>query len=338
MEFFLFKKELASYVNLIGLILIVVVLGVVGFWLVEGWGFVDCLYMTIMTLSMVGYGEVHPLSQNGKIFAIVLMVFGIITVVYALGIVVKFVVEGQLTKIMGRSRMEKLLDKLKDHYIICGYGRVGGYVCREFKARKVPFVIIEKDSENIESLSRTDNIYLEGDATDDEILKAAKIDRARGIVSTIASEADNVYLALSARYLNPGLTITCRADSEQAERKIQRAGADRVISPYVIGGYRMALATLRPNVVDFLQVSAAGPKGNFRIEEFYIKENSPLANVKLKDTDIRYKLGLMVVGIRKPEKGMIRNPAADTVIEPGDIIILLGETEQLEKLDEMTTV
>ncbi len=234
--------------------------------------------------------------------------------------------------------MEKQINKLKDHYIICGYGRVGSQVCHEFASRKVSFVVIENNPESLEELAKTDFIYVEGDSIEDEVLKSARIEKAKGLVSTMASEADNVYLALSARYLNPGLTITCRADSAEAEKKIQRAGADRVISPYIIGGLRMALATLRPNVVDFLQVSASGPHGNFRIEELYIKEGSPLANYKLKDTDIRAKLGLMVIGVRKPDGDMIRNPSADTVIEPGDILILLGDALQLEKLEDITEV
>ncbi|MCP4634026.1 MAG: potassium channel protein [candidate division Zixibacteria bacterium] len=329
---------MTGFRKIIGMIIGVAVFGTAGFQLVEGWGFLDSFYMTITTLSMVGYGEVHPLSNNGKIFASVLMIFGVATVAYTIGSLVQFVLEGQLRKVMGKIMMEKQIKKFKKHYIICGYGRVGRQVCNEFVARNVPFVVIENDPDSLEYLSKTTHVHIEGNAIEDEVLKSAGIEKATGMVSTIASEADNVYLALSARYLNPELTITCRADSEEAEKKIQRAGANRVISPYVIGGVRMALATLRPNVVDFLQLTASGPKGNFRIEELYIKENSPIANRMLKDTDIRAKLGITIVGIRKPNKTMIKNPSAETVIDAGDIIILLGDDLQLEKLEEMTVV
>ncbi|MBD3168407.1 MAG: potassium channel protein [candidate division Zixibacteria bacterium] len=336
MRTFLFKRELSTYRNLLGMVLGVIGFGTLGFYLIEGWNFLDSLYMTITTLSMVGYGEVHPLTDNGKIFAIILIVFGIVAVTYIIGIIARFIIEGQLQKLMGKSRMEKQINKLRGHYIICGYGRVGSFVCREFQHRRVPFVVVEKEPGLIEQLQSTDIIFYEGDATEDDVLKSVGIERARGLVSTLASEADNVYLALSARHLNPDLYITCRADSLEAEKKIQRAGADRVVSPYVIGGLRMALATLRPNVIEFLHVSASSPEGNFRIEELLVKENSPVANKKLKDTDIRAKLGLIVIGIRKPDKTIIRNPSAETIIEPGDIIILLGDAMQLEKLEDAT--
>jgi len=331
----LLKSRFVKTKNLVMLILGVVFFGTVGFWLIEGWELLDAFYMTIITLSTVGYGEVHQLSSNGKIFTTILIVFGVGSAAYTLGVLGQFVVEGQLNKLLGKRKMGKQIQKLADHYIICGYGRVGKQVCNEFNIRKVPFVVVEIDDKHLGELSKTDLTFIEGNATEDEVLKAAGIERARGLVSTIASEADNVYLALSARHLNSQLIITCRADSEEAERKIQRAGADRVISPYVIGGLRMALATLRPNVVDFLQVTAAGPEGNYQIEELFIKHDSALANKMLRDTDMRAKFGITILGIRKPDKTMVRNPSAETKIESGDIIILLGASEQLEKLGEI---
>ncbi len=327
------RGDLVGIRRLLPLILSVLLFGTVGFWIIEDWPFLDALYMTIITLSTVGYGEVHNLSVTGKVFATILILFGVGTVAYTFGVIGQFIVEGQVRKIFGKRKMERQLQKMESHYIICGYGRVGSQVCEEFAARRVPFVVVEYDEKNIEELLKTEYVYIQGNATNDEILKSAGIEKAKGLVSTLASEADNVYLALSARHLNPYLTITCRADSAAAEKKIYRAGANRVISPYIIGGLRMALATLRPNVVDFLQVAASGPEGNFRIEELAIKGNSPITNKQLKELDFGAKMGITVLGIRKPDKTMIRNPSAETIIEVGDIIILLGEATKLETLD-----
>jgi len=315
------------------LIVLVVAVGTLGYVIIEGWGFYDSLYMTIITLSTVGFGEVHILTSEGKIFTIILILFGVGTAAYGFGVLGQFVVEGELRKILGKRKMEKQIKKLKNHYIICGYGRVGGQVCREFKSRGASLIVVENDINHLEALAKTDLIFVQGDATDDETLKTAGIKRAKGLVSTIASEADNVYVTLSARHLNPDLVITCRADSKEAERNIRRAGADRVVSPHIIGGMRMALATLRPNVVDFLQVAGFEEGIGISIEELLIKENSPLAGHTLRELDLRAKYGLTVMGIRKPEGKMVRNPSAETLLEPGDIIILLGESNQLERLE-----
>ncbi|MBD3234988.1 MAG: potassium channel protein [candidate division Zixibacteria bacterium] len=329
----MFRGEFVGVRRLLPLILSVLLFGMVGFRIIEGWTLLDSLYMTIITLSTVGYGEVHNLSVPGRVFATILIIFGVGTVAYTFGVIGQFIVEGKVREIFGKRKMEKQLQSMDNHYIICGYGRVGSQVCEEFAVRRVAFVVVEYDEKNIGELLKTDYVYIQGNATDDEILKSAGIEKAKGLVSTLASEADNVYLALSARHLNPNLTITCRADSAAAEKKIYRAGANRVISPYIIGGLRMALATLRPNVVDFLQVAASGPAGNFRIEELSIKADSPITDKKILELDFRAKKGITILGIRKPDKTMIRNPSAETIIEAGDIIILLGEAAQLEALE-----
>jgi voltage-gated potassium channel len=248
----------------------------------------------------------------------------------------QMVVEGQVATILGRRRMEKDVKKLKNHYILAGFGRVGQIVYNEFEKSGKPFVVIESNAEMINILQNKGGLYIEGNSTEDEVLHEAGIDRAVGLVSTIPSEADNVYLALSARQLNPDLKIIARADSPDAEKKLYRAGADRVICPYELGGMRMALSIIRPNVVDFMELESAGAEAEISIEEVIVPENSSLDGVTLKDSDLKNKLDIMVVAIKKPDKTIHFNPSADTNIKVGDILVLIGRKSNLAKLDLMT--
>ena len=314
----------------------VILCGTVGYSLIEGWSILDSLYMTIITLSTVGFKEVQPLSVGGRIFTIIVVVFGVGGAAYTVSVIGRWLIEGELRQIFGRRKMEKQLKDLKDPYIVCGYGRVGEQVCKEFCARKVPLVVIEKNPEKIEQLQGKGILAVEGDCTDDLILESAGIKRAKAIVSTIASESENVFVTLSARQINPDIFITARAESSSAEKKLIRAGADKVVSPHEIGGMRMALVTLRPDIVDFMRVVGGDEKTGFTIDKIEVFPGSRIANTLLKDSPIRCELGILVVGIRKKGKEMIFNPSPDTRIEAGDILIVIGENKNLELMGKFT--
>jgi voltage-gated potassium channel len=318
------------------LLLGVILYGTVGYTLIEGWPLMDSLYMTIITLSTVGFGEVRALSPTGRIFTIILVIFGVGGAAYTVSVIGRWLIEGEIREILGRKKMEKQLKNLKDHYIVCGYGRVGEQVCKEFRARKVPLVIIEKNPERITELQQQGMLVVEGDCTDDSVLEDAGIQKAKALISTVASESENVFVSLSARQFNPRIFITARAESSSAEKKLLRAGADRVVLPHQIGGIRMALVTLRPDIVDFMRVVGGDEKTGFAIDEIEVLPHSPIANTPLKDSPIRCELGVLVVGIKKKGKEMVFNPSADTRIEAGDILIVIGENKKLEMMGKLT--
>jgi voltage-gated potassium channel len=318
------------------MIIFVIAGGTIGYMLITGSSFLDSLYMTIISITTVGYREVFRATPGLEIFTMVLILSGVATIFYGLTVVMQMVVEGQILSILGRRRMEKDVRKLKNHYILAGFGRVGQVVYEEFIKTRKQFVVIENHPDIIQTLQNKGILYVEGNSTEDEILQKAGIDRATAIVSTISSEADNVYLALSARQLNPDLKIIARADSSEAEKKLYRAGADRVICPHRLGGRRMALSILRPNVVEFMEIESSGTEADIAIEEVIVPEGSILDGVLLRDSDLKNKLDLMVISIKKPDKTIHFNPTANTKIEVGDILVLIGRSENLSKLDLMT--
>ncbi len=314
----------------------VIAFGTLGYIVLERWSPLDALYMTVITLTTVGFGEVHPLSHAGKIFTIILVVMGVAGVAYTLSIIARMVVEGEIKRLLGRRKMQKGLKELKDHYIVCGFGRVGRRIAQELCARKVPFVVIDRDPQRIEQAEQDCFLFIQGDSTVDQALIDAGVERARGLITAVADEADSVFIVLSARQLNPQLFITARAESEESKKKLMRAGADKVISPYKIGAIRMALTTLRPNLVDFMEVVSFDRETGLAIEEIQIKPNSQLNQCTLGSCPIRKDFGVMVVGIKKVGKDVFFNPSSETKIEAGDILIVIGEKERLEKLEELT--
>ena len=313
------------------IMVIVISYGTIGYTIVEGWSFLDSLYMTVITLSTVGFGEVHKLSFEGRLFTISLVVLGVAGAAYTVGVIGQFIIEGELREFLGRKKMEKQLKEIKGHYIVCGYGRVGRKVCEALLSRKVPLVVIEKNADCAKELSHPGIISVIGDATDDQALITAGIERAKALISTVVSESENVFITLSARQLNPQIFITARAESSSAEKKLLRAGANKVVSPHEIGGLRMALVTLRPDIVDFMRIVGADEKTGFGIQEMEVSSSSPYANTLLRDSSIRCDLGILVVGIKKKGE-MIFNPPPETKIEAGDILIVMGENRQLEKM------
>src|SRR5512139_2202097 len=273
------------------LIFLLISAGTVGYVFIEGWDFLDSLYMTITTLTTVGFGEVHPLSRIGRVFTIALIVGGVGTVFYALGTIAKFMLEGEFEEIFGRKRLEKKIKELKDHFIVCGYGRMGKIICRELKEKNIPFVVIEKKPEAL--IGGQDVLLVEGDATRDEILKEVQIGRARGLISVLPTDAENLYVVLSARGLNPRLMIVARAGEEGSEQKLVRAGADRVVSPYYIGGLRIAHTVLKPAVVDFIEFATKSGNIDLQMEEITIQEKSGLVGLTLDDSGIGRDLGII---------------------------------------------
>lgn len=325
------RKRLLTAFLLISLI---IAFGTLGYIIIEGWGFIDSLYMTIITLTTVGYREIHPLSTRGIIFTIVLMISGVGTVFYALGTGAKLVLEGELQDLFGRKRLEKRIKDLKNHYIICGYGRMGRIICRELKEKNIKFVVIEKNAENI-PIERQDMLIFEGDATKDETLKEMGIERAKGLISVLPTDAENLFVVLSARELNPNLFIVARAGEEGSEQKLLRAGADRVVSPYHIGGLRIAHTVLKPAVVDFIEFATKSGNIDLQMEEITIKEGSKLTGFTLDECGIGRDLGIIIVAIKKPTGDMRFNPTFRTTIKAGDTLIALGEASKLKILEEM---
>jgi len=313
----------------------VIGLGTCGYSLLEGWSAFDALYMTVITLATVGFREVHELTPEGKAFTILLIIFGAGIIAYAVGSLIQLTVEGQLRQLLGRKKLQKQIAKLQGHYIICGYGRIGTLICREFAAKPLPFVIVEKDPEICQRLSDDGILYVAGDATDDATLEAAGIRQARGLITAVTSDTENVYITLTARGLNPGLFILARAGEEGSDLKLRRAGASKVISPYVIGATRMAQAILRPSVVDFIEIATAGHNLELQMEEILVRSGSRLAEQTLLTSGIRKDLGTIIVGIKKGDGKMVFNPASETTIAAGDILITLGERPAIENLERI---
>lgn len=315
--------------------LLLLVVGTLGYHVVEGWGYFDALYMTVITLTTVGYGETHPLSPAGRLFTIFLSLGGIFSVFYAATEMIRAVVSGEVGQLLGRSRLERNLSQLADHIIVCGYGRMGRFVCREFVEAGIPFVVIDRGAENLAAFDLKHGIPLQGDATSDALLKRARVDRARALVTVVASDADNLYITMSARFLNERLYIVARSEDEHGVEKLTRAGASRVISPYSIGGHRVAQAVLRPSVMDFIELATRRGREAVQIEEVRVAAHSRLAGKTLIELRLRQDLGVAVVVIRKPDGNMVVSPEGETRVQADDILIVLGRRDKLDVVDEM---
>jgi voltage-gated potassium channel len=313
----------------------ILTLGTLGYVLIEGWGTFDSMYMTVITLTTVGYAETHPLSQAGRVFTMFLALGGVFTVFYVAVDFVRVVVSGEIARALGRQRMERQLAGLKDHMIVCGFGRMGRFVCRQFSSQALPFVLVERNASLLEGFRMPAGIALHGDATSEDVLRRAGVQNARALVTAAASDADNLYITMTARLLNEKLNIVARAEDEAAEVKLRRAGATRVVSPYAIGGQRVAQAVLRPNVLDFIDVATASEHLELQIEETEIAPSSRLVGQALRDSQVRKDLGIIVVAIKRARGGMLFNPAPDVVLESGDLLIVLGHRQQLDTLESL---
>jgi voltage-gated potassium channel len=313
-------------------VVILVVGGTLGYMLVEGWSFFDSLYMSVITLTTVGYLEVHTLTTAGRVFTMGLLLTGVFSLFYAATSAIRSIVGGELTGQLGRSRMEKKLQTLHDHIIICGYGRMGRLVAQEFALQQIPFVVIERNHELLANFAVEHGLALIGDATHDGTLRRAGIDRAKTLVTLAASDADNLFITLSARLMTDDVFIVARAEDEGAEKKLMKAGASRVISPYVIGGQRVAQAVLRPSVVDFIELATRSDYMALQIEETVVRPGSSLSGQALRDAALRQNLGLIVVAIKRPDGRMVFNPAPEAAIVEGDTLITIGPKNQQDQL------
>ena len=324
----------------VALLVGVVFIGTVGFMLIEGYPLLDAIYMTIITISTVGYGEVRELSDLGHVFVIGLIVMGVMVVGYTLTAVGRAVVEGSLQKIVGRRRMMREISGMKGHIIVCGHGRVGRTICEELLAEKVPFVVIDRDVETAEALEQKGYRVVVGDATEDEVLLSAGVLRARGLVSVASRDVDNLYITLSVREMckeeNPGLMIVSRASDTREMRKIRSAGADQVLSPYNIGGVRIAQALLRPAVYEVIDLLTRSGEMDLSLEGVTLREGCALDGLALKDTDIRSRFNLIIIGVRKPDAELVFNPGPEYVLAAGDELIMMGSREQHDRFGGRT--
>jgi voltage-gated potassium channel len=318
----------------LAMLLGVIALGSLGYMIIEGWNLLDAVYMTIISITTTGYREVYPLSQFGKVFTLFVIVLGVVTIAYTGGRLAQLFVESYLFR---RRKMAKQLSALENHYIICGYGRMGRKICQELQENNASFVVVEKDPAEIENLRTRDYLFVEGDATDDDILMQAGIKKAKGMVAVLPTEAENVFTTLSSRALNPKIFIVARAVEEETESKLLKAGASRVVKPYEIGGHRMTQVLLRPGVVDFIDIIAREKRIDLHIEEIEVKDGSILVGQTLAQSPIRNKLNIIIVAIFQADGKVTYNPQSNTVIQKDNKLIVIGEEKNIQQLITMAT-
>jgi voltage-gated potassium channel len=325
-----FKKKIFF---VLALIFLIIAFGTLGYMEIERWNFLDSVYMTVTTLTTVGYREVHELSIKGMVFTIFLIVGGVGVMLYALGTGAKVILEGELKEIFGRKKLEKRIKELSGHYVICGYGRMGKIISRELRAEGARFVVVEKAPVGFEENGEV--LILRGDATQDHVLKEAGIEKARGLISVLPTDAENLFVVLSARGLNPGLLIVARAVDEDSEQKLLRAGATKVVSPYHIGGLRMAHTVLKPTVVDFIEFATKSGNIGLQMQEISIQEGSPLIGLTLEECGIGRDLGVIIIAIKQSTGDTNFNPTFRSSVKARDTLIALGQVAKLKEFEEM---
>jgi voltage-gated potassium channel len=307
--------------------------GTAGYMAIEGWNAWDAFYMTIITITTVGYREVHDLSRVGQAFTVVLLLSGVGAALYTFTLLATVVVEGGLPKRLQRRRHERMLDTINDHFIICGYGRIGAIVAQQFRRQRIPYVVVERSADRVQKAIEEGALGVEADASREDVLKRCGIERARGLIAAVGTDAENVYAVLSARVMRPDLFIVGRAETEDATLKLKRAGADRVISPYQIGGVQIAQTALRPAVVDFMELATSSENLELAMEQIAIDAQSSLANHSIVEANLRQRYGVIVVAIQREDGRMEFNPEPDTAIRSGDRLVVLGRPESLKRLE-----
>ena len=319
----------------IALSLAIVAGGTLGYHFIEGWSLFESLYMTAITVTTVGFGEIRPLSETGRVLTLALMIFGVGIVLYLITTFSQMVVEGKLRQILGRRNVEKHIRSLRDHFIICGYGRIGSQVARMLGDNGYKTVIVDNHPDIGRRLENSGQDFFYGSATEDDSLLKAGIERAKGLVATVSSDADNVFITLTAKGMNPDLFVIARATEPGSELKLRRAGADKVVSPYFIGARRIAQMVMRPTVADFVDLTFHGTDEALRMEEMKVGPRAELAGVSLMDSGIRHKLDIIVLAVKKTSGGMIFNPPAHTVVEAGDTLVTMGPSSSMNQLNKM---
>ncbi len=315
----------------LGLLAVVVlaVVSTVGFMLIEGWPLGESFFMSVITISTVGYGEVRPLSTGGRLFATFVIFSGLGIAAYTSAKLGQMILEGELFGELGRRRMQREIDKLENHFIVCGFGRVGKPVAEGLSRAGEGLCIIDASSENEEEFGAAHLLYLIGDATDEEILRAAGVERARTVLALLPSDPDNLYLTITAKGLNRRATVIARANDQKAELKLKRGGADKVVSPYEIAGSRVLQAALKPTVVEVMELATHREHLDLSMEEVLVSEASPLNGPSIAKAGIRNEYGVIIVAIKRGNGDMIFNPAADSRIQSRDTLVTLGPKDAL---------
>jgi voltage-gated potassium channel len=304
--------------------------------LVEGWAWEDAAYMTVITLATVGYGETHPLGSRGRLFTIALILLGVMNIGYIVNRFTEAIIQGYFQEGIRLQQQRRLMESLTEHYIICGFSRTGRQIAKEFRAEDAPFVVIDADMESVQRAQAEGYTAYQGDATLDDTLLKVGIERAICIVAALPSDAENLYIVLSAKTLNSGIRVIARASTEEALQKLRRGGADEVISPYITGGKRMAAAALRPQVLDFVDGILTGADRQLYMEEFLLDPAfCPFVGQSLQKARLRSQSGALVLAIRRADGDLIGGPTGDTILMPGDRLIGMGTAEQLRSLNQI---
>jgi voltage-gated potassium channel len=315
---------------------VVALIGTLWYRLVEGWSWSDAAYMTVITLATVGYGETNPLGDRGRIFTISLILMGVVSIGYIVNRFTEAVIQGYFQEGIRLRQRKRLVDTLTEHYILCGFGRTGRQIALEFKAEGILFIAIDSEVDQIEEALQMGYMAVQGDATLDDTLLKVGIERSICLVAALPSDAENLYTVLSAKTLNPKIRAIARASTEEAVKKLQRAGADAVVSPYITGGRRMAAAALRPQVMDFVDGILTGTDRAFYLEEVLIEPQAcPIVGQTLREARLRSQTGALVLAIRRAEGTLIAGPTGDTPLLPGDLLICMGTAEQIRELNRI---
>jgi voltage-gated potassium channel len=312
-----------------------IAIGTFGYHLIEGMPFFDAFYMTMITISTVGFSEIKTLSTAGRILTVLIISTGITIGAYTIGTLLRMFIEGEFGRIFGRRKLERNISAMQGHFIICGFGRIGSIICMELKADSIPFIIIEEDPTKNGTLEKLGYLYINMDATSEEALMKAGIMSAKGLVTAVRSDANNVFITLTAKDLRPDIFVLSRASDVKNEAKLIKAGASRVVSPYLLGGRRMAEVLKRPTVVDFIDIAMANRKLGLAMEEARVGDRSTLVGKNLIDSHLRQNYGVIIVAIKKTSGEMIYNPLPSEKLDAGDTIVVIGKKEDLKRMSEI---
>ena len=319
------------------LFLTVTATGTLGYMVFEGWTLWDAFYMTIISVTTAGYREVHELSVVGQAWTVLVLIAGVSTLFYTASLVMAEVVEGEFYQRFENRRFNRMLDQLTNHFILCGYGRIGSIIAEEFRRQQIPYVVIDRQPERVHAVIAAGGLAVEADASRDEVLRRVGIERARGLIAAVGTDAENVYTVLTARVLRPDLYIIARIESQDAEQKLLRAGADRVLSPYQLGGVQMAATALRPAVVDFMRLATSSERMDLAAEQIEVGADTRFVGRSIKDANLRQEFGVIVVAIERKAGHMEFNPSPEAIIAAGDQMVVLGHPDQLKALEAAAT-
>lgn len=320
-----------------GILAAILLVGTIGFVVIDGFTIFDAFYLTLVTITTVGYSEIGTLSQSGRVFNVGIIITGVLALLLAMGTLTQTVLELELSNYFEKRRAKRMIQKMENHFILCGYGRMGRGAARELAAAKAPFIIIDKNEEKVEMAMNLGFLAVQADCTRDETLREVGIDRALGVISTLGTDADNLFLVLSAKSLNPKLRVATRVSEEEAEAKMQRAGADVIYAPFSTAGARMSQSLLRPHVHEFLDFTTSTMGMDVRIEQVQVSVNSEFTSKSLGQAQLRRDLGVIVLAIRKINGEMQFNPPAEAPIVSGEHLIVMGPAEKLRQLEKLLT-